>query len=133
MRQYPTLWHIAAPALLVTLACMWLVGCGASKDPVVYDPGEEERVEFRVADTQDARLYPDRYRALFVEGSAPDEKLLQQHRQFTFFAESVEISGDTATATVVARDAESGEDKGKVQWKLQRIDDKWLISDAPLP
>jgi hypothetical protein len=133
MRQYPILRRIGAPALLVAFACIWLAGCGGSKDPVVFEPGEEQQVEFRVSDTQDARSNPERYRALFVEGSAPDDKLMQQHQKYSFYAESVEISGDTATAMVVARDAESGEDKGKVQWKLQRTGDKWLISDAPLP
>lgn len=111
-----------------------LTGCGGgSKDPVVYEPSEEKEVEFRVSDTQDARSNPERYRALFIEGSAPDDKLLAEHQKYTFYAESAEVSGDTATATVVAKDAETGDVKGTVQWKLQRVGEQWLISDAPLP
>lgn len=126
----PSLWASCLGLLLLFATGS---GCGTSKDPVGYQPSEEKRVEFRVSGTQDAQSDPERYRALFVEGSAPDDQLLQQHKKYHFYAKSVEISGETAIASVGALDAETGEERGTVQWKLQRVDDRWLIADAPLP
>jgi hypothetical protein len=119
--------------VIVCIVLAQLAGCGSSKEPVVYNPGELEMVQSRVSDTQDAMADPERFRALFIPSSAPDEKRIGEYKKYSFYAKSALVTGDSAVAEVEALDPQSGESRGTVQWKLKRVDGKWLISDAPLP
>ena len=108
-------------------------GCSGSVEPYVYEPDEAEQVQSRIADLEDAKRDPESFRARFTKGNSPDDRQFQEYQKHSFYAKSVEIDSDTATATVDVMHPETGDVQATVQWKLQRVDDIWLIAESPLP
>jgi hypothetical protein len=129
----PTSRKLCRFAGLFALFCGYVSGCGGGAEPYVYEPDEEEKVRSRVADMADAKRDPEQFRELFTSASAPDDAAIEEYRKYDFYAKSVSISGDSATASVEAMHPQTGEVRATLQWKLQRADGEWKIAESPLP
>lgn len=112
------------------LGLLLLAGC-KEKPPVASD---EERIRGFV--TQARRSGdPERFRSLFVEGSAPDDSRRPEYKKYRYQAGHIEMSpeGDTATATVEIHKPGSDELVAEKQWALVKVNGAWRLKDAPLP
>jgi hypothetical protein len=114
-----------ASAILLSL----VAGCGSTDDG---ESSEADRVSALVSEVGDAAARPDAFRALFVEGSAPDDAQRQQYRDYMYLATNVDIEGAEATIEVLVEDA--GDNVvGTVTWTARRQDNTWKLDTVALP
>jgi short subunit dehydrogenase-like uncharacterized protein len=115
---------------LCVAALAWVVGCGKDKPPVATD---RHKIIGLVSALSDAWRSPDSFERLFVEGAAPDAKQRPRFGQYLFELKSTSAEGDRIIATVVAREVQTGNAVGELQWTLVREGDQYKLQSAPLP
>jgi hypothetical protein len=96
----------------------------------------EVRILWPVGDVDDRSSSPGELKLVkrvFVPGCEPSDKDLPKYTLFRYEGKSPVQNGDSATVTVVLKDAETGAPAGEMQWSLVRIKGVWRIKDAPLP
>jgi hypothetical protein len=76
---------------------------------------------------------PRRFQSLFADGAAPDDSLRPRYGKYAYRATRIEVSGDTATATVAVRKFRTEEVVAELQWQAVRSGNEWKLQDAPLP
>jgi hypothetical protein len=94
------------------------------------------RILWPVADVDDRSSSPGELKLVkkvFLPGCEPSDKDLPKYTLFRYEGKSPVQHGDTATVTVVLKDAETAAPAGEMQWTLVRIKNHWRIKDAPLP
>jgi hypothetical protein len=119
-------------ALLNSLA---LNGCSRTP-PLDPEVPTEKRILMLVDDVDDfsqSAKELERIKRLFAPGSEPSKEALARYSMFRYEAKLCVPSTDSATVTVIAKDAKSGETAGEVQWSVIKVHDVWKLKDAPLP
>ena len=118
---------IRPAALLFFLAVA--VGCGGAKPEVT----QRHRVSGIVSGLDDAATDPETFRAMFVDGAAPDETQRSRYAKYSYGTKSPEVSGNSAVATVAIREATTGKVLGEKEWTAEKVGGKWKLTSAPLP
>jgi len=115
---------------LCIVSALWAVGCGKDKPPVATD---KQKIVGIVSALSDAWRNPDSFERLFVDGAAPDAKLRPRFGQYSFELKSTSVEGERIIATVIAREVQTGNAVGELQWTLVREGDQYKLQSAPLP
>lgn len=117
-------------------ACLFLVSllpllsaCGGGNQ----GPTADELISGLVADVSDAAFDQQRFESLFTAGMAPDANQRSRYPAYMYRTKSVEVQGDSATATVEVEHGTSGNILGEFPWTFRREGDAWKLSAAPLP
>ncbi len=125
----------AACMVGLSLVMVVVVGCdpGTSGGPDTSDKRKIQRLFDSVSRAaQFAAHQPEDFEQLFVAGAAPAESEVPRYAKTFFYANSVSVSGDTATVEVKVVTREDDLDR-LAQWTLVREEESWKIKDAPLP
>jgi len=115
---------------LCIVAAVLVAGCGKDKPPVATD---KQKIMGIVSALSDAWRNPDSFQRLFVEGAAPDAKQRSRFGQYSFEVKSTSVEGERIIATVIAREVQTGNAVGELQWMLVREGDQYKLQSAPLP
>ncbi len=70
---------------------------------------------------------------LFAPGCEPSNETLLRYGNYRYEAKRPVQSGDSATVTVIVKEAKTGNPAGEMQWSMTKINGKWKLKDAPLP
>jgi hypothetical protein len=123
----PRLFAILCGSLLLELLA--ISGCG-SDTPRATD---SQRLAGLLSSINDAARDPQSFQTLFAKGAAPAEAQRPRYLKYSYEVKSEKMSGDTATATVVVHDSQSGNVLGEVEWTAVKEGDAWRLEKAPLP
>ncbi len=114
-----------------------IVTLGCDRPPPLHpDVPVEMRILRLVADVDDFAQTPSELKIigrLFAAGCAPSGEALLRYSAYRYEGKPPVISGDSATVTVIVKDAKTGESAGEVQWSMVKMNDVWKLKDAPLP
>jgi hypothetical protein len=122
-------------ACLIPILAFIASGCD-SPPPRYPEVPTEVRILWPVGDVDDRSSSPgelELVKRVFVPGREPTGKALERYTEFRYEGKPPVQNGDSATVTVVLKDAKTGEPAGEIDWSLVRIHGRWRIKDAPLP
>ncbi|MGA2617496.1 MAG: hypothetical protein ABSF26_07800 [Thermoguttaceae bacterium] len=124
-------------AVWVVLILAGIVTPGCDRPPPLDpDVPTDKRILMLVDDVDDFSQSKDelgRIRQLFVPESQPSRETLLRYVPYRYEGKPPVRSGDSATVTVMVKDAKTGNPVGEVQWSITKVDGVWRIKDAPLP
>ncbi len=126
--------RLAAWAVLILPGIVTL-GCDR---PVALDPEvpAERRILRLVEDVDDFAQTPRELKViprLFAPGCEPSDEALLRYPAYRYEGKPPVQSGDSATVTVIVKDAKTGTPAGEVQWSMTKVNGIWRLKDAPLP
>ena len=125
LRPRPCLLSWCAVSGLLIVAA----GCQSEPSP----PPLPDKVTEAVYRLSDDAGHPERFKSLFVDGAAPDEKLRPQYAQSMFSVlETKPVDETQAELKVQVTDA-TGQPKGEVRWTVVNDRGNWKLKTAPLP
>lgn len=109
-----------------------LAGCGGGVES--KEPTTNVKVNHTITTVSQAAADPADFGRLFAEGATVPEADREKYTGFFFFAksDSLEVSGNSATAQVTVQDNE-GNDVAMVEWTLELVEETWKLKTAPLP
>ena len=70
---------------------------------------------------------------MFAPDCEPSNEALLRYPAYHYEGKPPVQSGDSATVTVIVKDATTGEPAGEVQWSMKKINNVWKLKEAPLP
>lgn len=76
---------------------------------------------------------PKLFQSYFASGAAPAEAQRERYTKYSYHLKEEKVSGGNATATVVVRDRQSGNELGELEWTAVQEGDSWKLEKAPLP
>jgi hypothetical protein len=113
---------------------MLMAGC---ERPVARDPEVPTDVKIRrlVSDVDDFSQTPRELKSavprLFAPGHKPSDEVLPRYADYRYKEKQPVQSGDSATISVVLKDAKSGGPAGEMKWSMTKINGVWKLTDAP--
>jgi len=123
------LWTVLGLAAIATPSCDRAL-------PLKPEVPTEQRILMLVYDVDDLSQSKDeleRIKPLFVPGAAPTAEGLLRYMAYRYEGKPPVQSGDSASVTVVVKEAATGNHVGEVQWSMTKVNGVWKIKDAPLP
>lgn len=95
---------------------------------------EDMSARLAISNISDNMGNPEKFRALFVEGSAPDEATRKRFEAYEFSAVKVSVTdNNTATAQMELTDNATAEILDPIEWTLEKVGGVWKIKTSPLP
>jgi hypothetical protein len=116
----------------ILLAAILAGGCGSGKPQTVVDT-EESLAKQVVSSVSEHKLDAEKFGALFVEGTAPDDATRKRFEPYMCYAVSTDVSGNSATADVQFEVLATGELLGPFQWTLEKVGEQWKVKSIALP
>jgi len=117
-------------AALLTLAS--ILGCGGQEKSGPRQLSEHENIYVIVDSLCDRTTDTLDFENQFAPGAKPPTADMKRYRGYRFEAVSSDISGNSATAQVIAKDSD-GNKIAEMEWTLQNDDDCWRLKTVPLP
>ena len=96
----------------------------------------ERRILRLVEDVDDFAQTPRELKViprLFAPGCEPSPEVLSRYPAYHYEGKPPVQSGDSATVTVIVKDAKTGDPAGEVQWSMTKVKGVWRLKEAPLP
>ena len=120
--------------VVAMVACASLVGCGETSEVGSGADSPATDVEQYIMSMSDIAGSPA-FSQQFVEGSAPAKADLKKYASLEFepAAKPVFSGDDACFIEVKVFEAQSGNERGTVQWSLVKSDKGWRLKQAPLP
>ena len=122
---------------MVVLVLPGIVTLGCDRPlPVNPEVPIEKRILMLVDDVDDfsqSKKELERIKPLFAPGSEPSRETLLRYMAYRYEGKRPVLSGDSATVTVVIKEAKTGNPAGEVQWSIIKVNDVWKLKEAPLP
>ena len=122
--------------LVLILPGMVTLGCD-SPPPLNPEVSTEAKIRRLVDDVDDFAKTPKELAViprLFAPDCKHSKEALPRYADFHYEVKRIVQSGDSATVTVVVKDAKTGDPAGELQWSMTNVDGRlWRIKDAPLP
>jgi hypothetical protein len=124
-------------AAWVVLVLPGIVTLGCDRPlPVNPEVPTAKRILMLVEDVDDFSQSKDeleRIKPLFAPGSGPSKEALPRYRAYRYEGKQVVQSGDSATVSVIVKEAKTGNPAGEMQWSVIKVNDVWKLKEAPLP